>query len=674
MRILITNLSAALAKSLAEDNPGIPSFRLSHTAAQALALRQSTGVSRKARRAFTTPEVRAMLKRSTPELERLAQNTAPPALAPAQAAKKDWQVPGKVSYSRAQDGLKDVAGVHAMKLYHGDTKGGSRSGGESTADIPGFYLTPQREYAQRFTGMFATQMGGKVHSYRLDPAARVATSDSVENHPDFTEAEQNALGEENADWSEDAHFKRVVDFAQAHGVHALYREDADGSSPMKGDKADETRTVHDPEVIMLDKSKMIRYPDREAFTKPVGSALWVKPAMAKGVFKAIISREWLRAQVRDHKERVAAANAQANPSPTPAQCEAGNYQAGHVRLHGLDITIETPAGAERTGTAGNGTAWSVRLKYPYGYVKGTSHAAGPSADGDSIDVIIGPHPHSELVYVVDQTDARGAFDEHKCILGATSEPEARGVYLSNYSPGWKGLGGITSMTVQEFRVWLKAGQKQAITPRLMPPLLVKATEHRIPAGRPGGGRWTDGMESGPVPLSIPSPSAKSMLAKQSAVYVGADIQRYSEEHNEPILAAGIHGVSLRDNEPVDVVVLRKGKVAHGVELKTMVSNSNNKITMKSSAMQRKTAWMQEHGAPYHTVVFDDHAVFNASGQGLHDESKRQIYYKRGFGSFRVGSMHPVKDMSELNALMDTPDAGLPADAKPPKGYISHGRR
>lgn len=179
-----------------------------------------------------------------------------------------------------------------------------------------------------------------------------------------------------------------------------------------------------------------------------------------------------------------------------------------------------------------------------------------------------------------------------------------------------------------------------------------------------------GDETGHVAETTPSASAKSMLAKQSAVYVGADIQRYSEEHNEPILAAGIKGVSLRDNEPVDVVVLRKGIVAHGVELKTMVSNSNNKITMKASAMERKGAWMQEHGAPYHTVVFDDHAVFNASGQGLHDESKRQIYYKRGFGSFRVGSMHPVKDMSELNALMDTPDAGLPAAAKPPKGYVS----
>jgi hypothetical protein len=36
-------------------------------------------------------------------------------------------------------------------------------------------------------------------------------------------------------------------------------------------------------------------------------------------------------------------------APTEAQKEAGNYRKGHVRVHGLDITIETPQGAERSG-------------------------------------------------------------------------------------------------------------------------------------------------------------------------------------------------------------------------------------------------------------------------------------------------------------------------------------
>ncbi len=190
----------------------------------------------------------------------------------------------------------------------------------------------------------------------------------------------------------------------------------------------------------------------------------------------------------------------------------------------------------------------------------------------------------------------------------------------------------------------------------------------------------DGNEShgdghGEVAESAPSPSAKSVLAKQSAKYVGADIQRYSEEHNEPVLASGVSvdgskGLSLRDNEPVDVIVTKGGVITHGIELKTMVSNVNNKITMKSSAMERKGAWMQDNSAPYHTVVFDDHKAYDAGGQGKHDDSQRQMYYKRGYGSFRVGSMHPVKDMGEMNRLLDTPDAELPAAARPPRGYTA----
>ena len=38
------------------------------------------------------------------------------------------------------------------------------------------------------------------------------------------------------------------------------------------------------------------------------------------------------------------------PEPTDAQKEAGNYKKGHVRLNGLDISIENPQGSTRSGT------------------------------------------------------------------------------------------------------------------------------------------------------------------------------------------------------------------------------------------------------------------------------------------------------------------------------------
>jgi hypothetical protein len=108
-------------------------------------------------------------------------------------------------------------------------------------------------------------------------------------------------------------------------------------------------------------------------------------------------------------------------------------------------------------------------------------------------------------------------------------------------------------------------------------------------------------------------------------------------------------------------------VAHGLELKTMVDNKANKITMKRSAMENKAKWERKNKAPIHTVVLDDSAVFNAKGAGKHDLSKRRIFYRRGYGSFRVGTMHEVKDMAELKELMAMDEKSLPPAAQRPAG-------
>lgn len=166
----------------------------------------------------------------------------------------------------------------------------------------------------------------------------------------------------------------------------------------------------------------------------------------------------------------------------------------------------------------------------------------------------------------------------------------------------------------------------------------------------------------------PTDAARVERAKSSATRIGADEQRYSEEHNEPMLAKAVGGLSLRDNEPIDIMVVKEGIVKHGIELKTMLSNKADKITMKREALDRKAAWVEKNHAHFHTVVFDDKQAFNANGAGKHDHSKREIYYKRGAGSFRISSMHKVGSVEELNTLMDTPSAELPKAAQPPASY------
>ena len=47
--------------------------------------------------------------------------------------------------------------------------------------------------------------------------------------------------------------------------------------------------------------------------------------------------------------------------------------------------------------------------------------------------------NSDMVYVVDQVNTDGSFDEHKVMIGFSSLEDARSAYLSNYEDGWQGL-------------------------------------------------------------------------------------------------------------------------------------------------------------------------------------------------------------------------------------------
>ena len=143
-----------------------------------------------------------------------------------------------------------------------------------------------------------------------------------------------------------------------------------------------------------------------------------------------------------------------NP-PSKAQAKAGNYKKDHVRMHGLDISIENPKGSERQGVGADGETWSSILPAHYGYIKKTE-----GADGDHVDVYLGPHDDSDQVFIVDQQNPEtGEFDEHKCIFGALSVTQAKEMYLSAFSDGQGSarLMAIAPLTVDEFKQWLKDG-------------------------------------------------------------------------------------------------------------------------------------------------------------------------------------------------------------------------
>ncbi|WP_020209053.1 LPD38 domain-containing protein [Gilvimarinus chinensis] len=146
-----------------------------------------------------------------------------------------------------------------------------------------------------------------------------------------------------------------------------------------------------------------------------------------------------------------AAASQADTNPTEAQKEAGNYQKGHINVQGLDISVENPKGSERSGTDPDGNDWSVTMNSHYGYIRRTE-----GADGEHVDVFVGPEPESQRVYVVDQVNPDGSFDEHKVLVGYRGKLAATKAYKDNYTKGWK-VGPVTSMSMDEFKAWLKDG-------------------------------------------------------------------------------------------------------------------------------------------------------------------------------------------------------------------------
>lgn len=144
-----------------------------------------------------------------------------------------------------------------------------------------------------------------------------------------------------------------------------------------------------------------------------------------------------------------------NTNPSEAQKEAGNYKKGHIKINGFDVTIEQPSGSVRSGKDASGKEWSQVMNNTYGYIRGTE-----SVDGDHIDVFLGPDMNSDIVYVVDQVNTDGSFDEHKVMMGFSSLEDARSAYLSNYEEGWQGLGNITGVALDEFKKWIDSSKRK----------------------------------------------------------------------------------------------------------------------------------------------------------------------------------------------------------------------
>lgn len=159
-------------------------------------------------------------------------------------------------------------------------------------------------------------------------------------------------------------------------------------------------------------------------------------------------------------EEIAAAEAETETNPTEKQKEAGNYKKGHVQIGTFNVTIENPKGSVRSGVDVNGEKWEIEMQNTYGYIRGTQ-----GVDGDHIDVFLTDNIdgwNGRRVFIVDQYNPDGTFDEHKVLLGFNEVEEAQEAYLSNYSKGWDAGRKLvySSANIEDFEKWIASSHRK----------------------------------------------------------------------------------------------------------------------------------------------------------------------------------------------------------------------
>ena len=159
-------------------------------------------------------------------------------------------------------------------------------------------------------------------------------------------------------------------------------------------------------------------------------------------------------------DKVAEAEKQVNTNPTDSQKEAGNYKKGHVQVGTFDVTIENPKGSVRSGVDANGKEWSITMNNTYGYIRGTK-----GVDGDHIDVFLSDDIdgwNGTHVFIIDQYNPDGTFDEHKVMLGFNEQEEAEAAFLSNYDKEWAVNRRLddSSVLIEDFEKWIASSQRK----------------------------------------------------------------------------------------------------------------------------------------------------------------------------------------------------------------------
>lgn len=180
-----------------------------------------------------------------------------------------------------------------------------------------------------------------------------------------------------------------------------------------------------------------------------------------------------------------------------------SYQiAGKVNFQGLPITIETPVGGTRKWRTADGEAGETVMQAAYGFIERTE-----GADGDGIDVFLGPWPDAPKAFVIHQQNPKsGLYDEDKVFLGFTSKEAAETCYSIHYTDPESFFVTTSEMDMEQFKRWAQATKpipdgmlKKHEGPRLIIPLEKSAQNGGVQVSTEIGGATGMAVARNPGP-------------------------------------------------------------------------------------------------------------------------------------------------------------------------------
>ncbi len=132
---------------------------------------------------------------------------------------------------------------------------------------------------------------------------------------------------------------------------------------------------------------------------------------------------------------------------------------GRTDFQGLPISIENRKGSVRHWYDVEAQkAGTTKMKFPYGYVRGTL-----GLDGDEVDVYIGNNKESDKVFLITQNKAPEftEIDEQKVMLGFNSPAEAKMAYFAHMDKR-KAFRAMKEMSVEQFKAKLASHKGKLI--------------------------------------------------------------------------------------------------------------------------------------------------------------------------------------------------------------------